>query len=112
MTGTLWLRWLNVYRQIPQSNDKGHLSWYFREAQSASSRSPNDVFKLPLPVRSNFGGTSRKREELHRLSALPHGIRIDFLSYLRLPDMRLDFCGEQYIAAGNPLNRLALASKG
>lgn len=50
-------------------------------------------------------------DEFDHLGALPRNIRVEILSQLGLPDVRIDKCGN-IVTAGHALSNLALVSKG
>ena len=52
MTDALWFRYLKIYRQVPQRDDKSRLGTFTRH-NPPSSHSSKEVAKH-LPVRSNF----------------------------------------------------------
>jgi hypothetical protein len=112
MADALWLRYLKISKQIylPIHSD---LIWKAREAEfdqplmiknrKVESPPPPFAFGILLGIPPLNG--------IDRLSALPHDVRLEVLSHLRLPDVRIDIYGNS-VTAAHPLSNLALVSRG
>jgi hypothetical protein len=111
MADALWLRYLRIGRQIYQLKHSD-LEWEIREAQfdQLLSTKKRKVESRP-PFAFEILPEIPPRDGIDRLSALPHDIRVEVLSHLRLPDVRIDIYGNS-VVAGHALSSLALVSKG
>ncbi|KAM0711388.1 hypothetical protein Q7P35_002128 [Cladosporium inversicolor] len=120
MADALWLRYLKIRREIyhPNNNNNNNNNnsdtvWAQREAdfdQLPFINRQNELMAA-LPFAIKILPEISLHDEINRFSALPYDIRIEVLSHLRLPDVRMDRHGNG-VAAGHPLCSLALASKG
>jgi len=106
MADALWLRYLKIGKQVYQL-DESYQACKRRVAESDEfqrSRRETPIPPFALDVLPPSDG-------IDRLSALPHDIRIEVLSHLRLLETRIDVRGNK-ITARHPLSSLALVSKG
>jgi len=111
MADALWLRYLKIAKQVYQPRDSD-LLWKKREADfDQLPFNKKSKGKTPLPFTFEILPEIPPRDEIDRLSALPHDIRVGVLSHLRLPDVREDIYGNS-VTVRHPLSNLALVSRG
>lgn len=110
MADALWLRYLKIGKEVYQPN-QSDLVWEVREAHYDSlPHFEKNAQDHPLFTLEILLGLP-PHDGIDRLSALPRGIRVEILSQLGLPDVRIDKCGN-IVTAGHALSKLALVSKG
>lgn len=67
--------------------------------------------ETPLPFTFEILPESPPHGEIDGVSAVPHDVRVEVLSHLRLPDVRIDIYGNS-VTAEHALSNLALVSRG
>jgi len=110
MADALWLRYLKIGRQVYHPN-QSDLAWEFREAHFNSLPYVKKKPRKPPPFTLEILPGIPPHDGIDRLSALPRDIRVEILSHLGLPDVRIDKCGN-IVTAGHALSNLVLVSKG
>ncbi|KAM0713579.1 hypothetical protein Q7P37_010541 [Cladosporium fusiforme] len=126
-----WLRYLEVSKSVySDESDYTPAAWAQREKLAAQMNIPTVQSQLPVPNTILPPSPSSSGKGDDRLSALPHDLRFEILSYLLLPDFkfnedaslledsdsfispndrdRREFRGD---FKGHNLNRLALVSR-
>jgi hypothetical protein len=112
MADALWLRYLKIVKRVYHADDSA-IGWELREAQFEELRFARKQArrnkKVPLPC-AILPEIQEPEKKVDRLSALPHDIRFEILSYLLRANIHEDIYGKLTIAA-HPLNNLALVSR-
>lgn len=106
MADALWLRYLKIGKQVYEPD----IALQSRETQLDQLPSIDREVQNSPPLACNILPDNPQCAKPDHLSALPHDIRVEILSHLRLPDLRIDILGKCDVA-GHPISSLGLVSK-
>jgi hypothetical protein len=88
--------------------DDSAVAWGFERLRYGQEGNKNKQITLPCAILPMIQASDKN--DIDSLSALPHDIRVEILSYLLLPERHRDMQGV-LMFSGHPLNRLALVSR-